>query len=259
MKPLTEKEKQEVRLRMGIARMTAARRGWELPASTHLVAGKHGFATGLYLMYGSRASSKTLSSLGLADELSNSGANCIWGSVMEPRAKHVLDAISVGEDESVDQLRGWQSILERWLIAAGSKGYVFADSLTYVLTRLDAFASEEFTRQLGTQTYKEGLTPQIIVACLLTDAMAREHNVCLIGTLNSELFPFVDKLEGATEGRIQIMAPGRLIVRDRSTRKDRPIDVDPKSMNTALDILGYPGPFRQDTPGLDLDLDMVIL
>lgn len=203
---------------------------WERPILVSPVT-KHplSLSPGLYVMYGPRAVGKTLTSLALAAWLLAAGVRAVYRYVLEPRSLHAQDLLSP---------TSWQNYLsEGFEVATG--GVLIIDSMTYVLSMLPGIAD---SRDLADTTYPGGLKPRDVMGALAHDALARRANVALIATLNSDLFPVVKDLEGATEGQIQVMSPGVVKHRDRTLRTESIITI-PKDpfVDDAAELLGYSG------------------
>jgi hypothetical protein len=117
---------------------------------------------------------------------------------------------------------------------ASASPYVVVDSLTYIIPAMGSTA-------LGGQedvTMKEGLRRSEILGVLALDAQARQIGITVIGTINSELFPRPQALEGACEGAITMESPGRLILRDRQQRSASPLHLRDSSLLAARMLLG---------------------
>jgi hypothetical protein len=180
-------------------------------------------------MTGPKASGKTLTALAIALELLKEGTPCTFRYVMEPRADIVSDFFDKGgaawEDYLTDACRS---------VKGEKGGVVIIDSITYLIARLPKLVA--LKEELSTATYQGGLSPRDIMGVLLHDNIARKEGVALIATLNSELFPTVDKLEGACEGQIILTSPGIFVHRDRTNRTTVTESV---SVDAAANLLGY--------------------
>lgn len=183
---------------------------------------------GLHLLIAPKAAGKTLTSLALHLAYQAAGVPTVFAYLMEPRSPVVDSLLAQG---------GWDEYLTGMLQTAAG-GVVIVDSITYLLNRLGRIV--ELEEQIGKVTYKEGLTPRDILSVLLTDELARASGVSLIATLNSELFPVPDKLEGACEGVIRLHSPGSLQLRNRSARVTQDVVLHQSLVNAAAELIGYP-------------------
>lgn len=206
----------------------ASPRAWYTPAKTAKTYGRLKLTPGLHLMIAPKAAGKTLTSLALALEYQATQPSCptVFAYVMEPRAANTTKLLMPGM---------WEAFLRETMASCEGKGVVFIDSLTYVFHKLAAV--EALSETMAKVTYSGGLTPRDNLAALILDDMAREAGVALVGTLNSELFPVAEKLEGACEGAIMLTAPGVFTIRNRATRKAEAMHVD---VTAAAARLGYP-------------------
>lgn len=199
-----------------------------LPVSTGSTVGPLPLAFGLHLMAGVKASGKTVTSLAIALLAHKSEVPSHYEYVMEPRADSVVELLKTGEWE-----KHLRSICKRY-----QHGVVVVDSLTYLVSKLDE--SVKLDESLSRVTYAGGLSPRDIMGILLHDQLARESQVALIGTLNAELFPVIEKLGGACEGEFLISGTGVIQHRDRTTRTYAPFTIPDDCVNGAFDALGYP-------------------
>jgi len=185
---------------------------------------------GLILMHGPKASGKTVTSLALAHQLKADGVPVSYNYMMEPRAQGSAAAfLKTTED--------WEAWLKNALQAC-SGGVLIIDSLTYLLHHLSVLRTLE--ESISRVTYAGGLTPKDNISVLLYDEMARVANTCLVATINSELLPVVEKLEGACEGQIELHSPGTFSVRTRFTRRPDQVALSEWAMIQAQADLGYP-------------------
>lgn len=199
-------------------------RRWALPEKKVPVVSSFGLTYGLHIMVAPKAAGKTLTALAIAVKAKAEGVRTVFAYIMEPRAHDVTSLLEMG---------AWQAYLQACLNNA-SEGLLILDSLTYVLHRLDII--RELEESIGRVTYAGGLTPRDILSILVLDDMARKNKVAVIGTLNSELFPVAEKLEGACEGAIKLLAPGSFLLRTRRTRESVSLSVD---VSEAAKMLGY--------------------
>jgi hypothetical protein len=190
----------------------------------------------MHLMAGTKGSGKTITSVGLCLWLSHlkQKVHTIYEYVMEPRAALTTKLIETGN---------WEKHLKVHLERAKG-GILVIDSLTYLVSKLNAITALEEQGQMSNVTYAGGLSPRDILGILLHDALAREHEVAMIATLNSELFPVVDKLAGACEGEFKLSAPGSFLHQDRTTRTQVMYKVPTEYMTAAFQGL-YP---KKDGP-----------
>jgi hypothetical protein len=181
-------------------------------------------------MAGTKGSGKTVTSVGIGLWLKEAKVETMYEYVMEPRAAMTTSLIKPGN---------WEKHLKAQLDKVKG-GLLVVDSLTYLVTRLDAITELEKQNLLSNVTYSGGLSPRDILGVLLHDALAREYRVAMIATLNSELFPVVDKLAGASEGEFKLSAPGSFMHQDRTTRTNVVYKVPDEYMKAAFTGL-YPG------------------
>jgi hypothetical protein len=197
---------------------------------------------GLYLTSGPPAVGKTALLLGMSFWFKDKGVPYDYSYVCEPLAPRVAELMSPS---------GWTTWLKSKLVHPGR--VVLVDSVTYTLRLLQQVT--DLVPFLSNATYKEGLTPQDIIGVLLHDAMAVQARCALICTLNSSLFPAVDKLEGASFGKINVVSPSEFEVRDRLTRKSVRYIVPNEYISQAFETLGYNQRFESPA-GMTRDLDV---
>jgi hypothetical protein len=199
-----------------------------LPVTAGITEGPVPLAYGLHLMAGVKASGKTVSSLALVYETLAADKPARYEYVMEPRSRFVSSLV------------GEQGAWQKHLVSAMGRvkgGILVADSLTYLIDKLDK--SVEMEEELSRVTYSGGLSPRDIMGVLFHDELARKHEIALVGTLNAELFPVIDKLGGACEGEFQLAAPGSFQHRDRSTRSWKTVALSSSAMTKAFNALNY--------------------
>jgi len=97
---------------------------------------------------------------------------------------------------------------------------------------------EEKSRR-GEPTMPGGLQPSDISFCEQMEAIALASNTVIIGIVNFDLVPFVDKLEAVVEGFVSIEAPGILSYRQRKNRLVMSYTVPPADLNAASAYLHY--------------------
>lgn len=196
------------------------------PIKTKYVTDKPALTTGLHLMLGPRAAGKTIVSLSLAAELKDD-VPVAYNYLLEPRANGTRELLSP---------ETWTKWYTKSCEAL-SGGVLIIDSMTYVIAMLtQLYRLSEF---LSDVTYTGGLSPRDIQGALIHDEIARDHGVAVIGTVNSELFPVVDKFEGAVEGVIRINSVTQITYRNRGTRIDTPYSISPEAHSAAKSALGY--------------------
>lgn len=214
---------------------------WSLPIRPAPVAEAPRLYPGLYLMWGPRAAGKTLTALALALWLKAQNVRANFQYILEPRSTQVENLLSIN---------GYNS----WLVEKledTQQGVLCIDSLTYTLSHLEEVA--KYAASFTDATYPGGLKPKDVVGALFHDWIARQYGVALIGTLNSDLFPVVKDLEGATEGQLLVISPGVVKQRDRGDRTERPIDFPKQYVEEAAVLLGYTAASR----GMERNLDFV--
>jgi hypothetical protein len=71
--------------------------------------------------------------------------------------------------------------------------------------------------------------------------LAESKSIVMFGVINTDLVPFADKLEGSTQGVIEVSSIKSFVKRDRATgRITESYSVSEKAYQAALDIMGYP-------------------
>lgn len=200
-----------------------------LPSKFDPIVPELGLTPGLYLMHAKKTGGKTLNSLAMAYWLRDGlKTNCAFEPMMEPRAPNTFQLLVADK---------W-SVWFRQSCEALSGGVLIIDSMNYVIGRLPEV--EEVVRAMGQVTYPGGLTPRDVIGTNAHNQIAEALNVAVIGTINSELYPVVDVLEGACEGRVLITSTsGAIQIRSRLDRETRSHVVPPEFHATAVKKLGY--------------------
>jgi len=183
-------------------------------------------ATGLYLTFAPAAGGKTLTALGLACWLEAYGTSVSYEYAYEPGAQTGIDKLGpVAHQELLSRHKK-------------EKPHVLVfDSLSLALRMLPEV--EALAKLLGDQAYTGGLKPADLAGAGKHNAFGELNNVCIIGTVNSDMLPIVRALSGAIMGIFTIGAPGTLSGADRTDRTQKPIVVPDEFMNIATQAVGY--------------------
>lgn len=198
------------------------------PSRTAPVFNNPSMTPGLYLMYGKKTSGKTLLSLAFAHQMKAQGVLTAFTPMMEPRAPNTFDLLRADRwfnwfNQSVSNLRG---------------GLLVIDSMNYVVGAVPQVT--EILKTMQQVTYPGGLSPRDVIGVNVHNQIAEANDCVVIGTINSELFPVVDVLEGACEGRILIQSSSGIVnIRNRYTRSAEMFRIDEVAHTKALDELGY--------------------
>jgi hypothetical protein len=179
-------------------------------------------------MSGVRKASKTVTSLALANMYDEEGVTTIYHGVMEPRTP--------GREELCEP-DAWQRIFNDLLTRAGG-GVLVVDSLTYLVAQLQKV--QDMAEHRGSGTYKGGLNPIDILGVQIHDALALKYDVAVIATINSELYPVIDVMEGACEGKFDLTGYQIMKHRERSSRKDKEFIVPREFVELAFAQLKLP-------------------
>lgn len=203
---------------------------WAFPVQPSLLKNTDGsivLAPGLYLLFGPKASGKTVTSLAFAIWAKETGLVTTFCYMMEPRARLGADLMKE---------TNWDDAY-RELLKRNQGGVLVLDSLTYLIAKLSAV--REVEQDLSRVTYAGGLAPRDVLGVLTHDHMARAANVAVVATVNSELFPVIDKLEGAAEGQMILRSPGVYSFRSRVSRALINVTVPVLHFRQARVALGY--------------------
>lgn len=195
-------------------------------------AGEVPLAAGFYLFSGPTGSGKSTLSLALALLIGKTmNRQASYTYFLEPRArtKEYEGLLGVNATEE------FEKYLDNY-VAQERRSVVF-DSVTYLIPAIGK-------KTMGDRedvTMKAGLRTSDILGVLTLDNLARSRNLTVIGTINSELFPRTEDLEGACEGSIQINSLGTtaLTVRDRLKRVRQTLPLPSEAVTAARALLGY--------------------
>lgn len=201
--------------------------------------GDRRLSPGLYLMASGTGKGKTVSAMALAVQIfhENDLKDQVYWTVLEPRTPTVNLQLSKKLQDPGTAREGMNDIMKGRRIA-------IVDSLTHVVAGLGV-------GQLGKtsdSTFKGGIQRSWILGVLALEMEAREKRCCLIATVNSDLLPGSEAMEGACEGAITIPRIGALMIRDRSDRSRRELALDPRAVRSASKLLGYDSS-NPSTPG----------
>jgi len=92
----------------------------------------------------------------------------------------------------------------------------------------------------GESTMSGGLQPSDVDFTVAMEAMAVAKNLVILGIVNNDLVPFVDKLEGVTEGLVSVEGPGMIRYRQRSDRKLTFCELPKRAVDLGAEFLHYP-------------------
>jgi len=199
---------------------------------------------GLYLIVGPTAVGKSLTALGLAVWLNQSGVATSYTYAYEPGSEDELSVEHLTVKEHTDLLD------RRTLVALNPgadkkrkrpNGAAVFDSLTLALKALPAVPI--LSEMLGDAAYTGGLTGPDIAGAVAHGTYAWKKKVALIAVVNNELVPITGKLGGAIQGVFQVRGPGVMSNLDRADRRSRVVEVPSDAMDIAARALGY-GKFR---------------
>jgi len=141
----------------------------------------------------------------------------------------------------------------RYLNKSRAPSMLFVDSVSLPMRAYAAGLATKIgdqpTRQ-GEATMSGGLQPSDIAFCGAMQQMAVKANIVLVGLVNNDLVPFADKLEGVTEGAIEVDGAGVCRIRSRRDRSFRRVDCS-RHVGEAARFLGYRNPdFKGLIPGI---------
>jgi hypothetical protein len=154
--------------------------------------------------------------------LQSQGQNADYFYVDEPRGQYFE------EGQLIEAIKQWMTPSK----GMPSNGLIVVDSLNLVMFEV---ASEN-----RGPIFSGGLVPGFIIAVAKLSYMAMQAQCALVAVLNSTLFP-ITTLEGAAEGKLDLVAFGHLRKRDRTDRRDYDIHLADKALNeAALDLQDKP-------------------
>jgi hypothetical protein len=204
---------------------------WVGPKNPAMTGGEFSLPAGLHLMSGPRGVGKSTTALAFALYLMlQCNLSPVYKYMMEPRA--------TGEYQVTTHTQ-WIDFLDKLVSDVRSvnsgPGIGIVDSGTYTLPLTLA---PEVTQALGNAAFKGGLTVRDILSTLWLSNRMMDANVALIVTVNSELYPSVDVLEGAAEGIIEVVSPGSFTYKNRSKRIDHAFNLPQSLVQLAFAIVG---------------------
>jgi len=95
---------------------------------------------------------------------------------------------------------------------------------------------------------EKGMSIEDMNFCARLTQWALERGVVVIGIVSTDLVPFVSKLEGVTEGLINVVNATTFKKRDRIDRTNVTLSVPQEAVNRAASVLGYS---PRSTPSYD--------
>lgn len=240
------------------------------PRASH--ANWRGLAPGLTILYGGRATGKTVNALSLQLEALRDGVYAEYHAVMEPRGLIFSQAVSSVAAQAADAASSasrtkeqeqkqaalnaaqaahiiptsYSSWLHQRLQEASSRAVgseppvVVIDSLTYTIRHLDETKAALLGSGGKDVTYSGGLSAMDILGALHHTLLAEAYGVVLVGVVNSELLPIAEVLTGAVEGILASRGVGQLVGPSReSARRYAATTINPETVRIALWMLGY--------------------
>jgi energy-coupling factor transporter ATP-binding protein EcfA2 len=192
--------------------------------------GKRPLTYGLYLLTGRTGAGKSTTAVSLALMMGAQTGQMNYANILEPRASG-----DINKDLSNASLApGRLDEILAFYASLSSTPYVILDSITYLISAVGAL-------KLGGQedvTMKGGLRRSEVLGVLSMDEQARQLGITFIGTVNNELFPRPEALEGACEGNISLEAHSlEIFIRDRTDRNATPVALDSAAFTAARSLL----------------------
>lgn len=230
-----------------------------------------GIAPGLTVLYGGRATGKSVNAIALQFDAMIEGAYSEYHAVMEPRglifsgaavssaatadalgatdAKTKQEEMRVAELLSSRQAHIIPTSYSAWLhnqleavalrAREGFPPILILDSLTYTIRHLDETKAAIKDSGGKDVTYSGGLSAADILGALHHTLIAEAYGVALIGTVNSELLPIAEVLTGAVEGVLSSRGVGQIVGPSReSGRRHTLVSVSQPAVRAALFTLG---------------------
>lgn len=219
-------------------------------------------APGFHIMQGGPGSGKTVLALAWSLQLRKEGVASSYQSIMEPRGRMLAitqkqtvkdSSKSVaqeaeGQQESSEATEHKHLLYQRFFdykcyqlkkVSNGKRVPVlFLDSVTYLVKGLTV-TQAALEKDKG-PTFPEGLSFGDVLGVLHHTLRAMENGVAVVGVINSQLYPVVDKLRGACEGTIIVTSPQEARRNSRATsRMDVPLSIEPWAIKYARALLGY--------------------
>jgi len=128
---------------------------------------------------------------------------------------------------------------------SGTAGLLVIDSVSLPMRM---YTGDDPLSRSGQATMKEGMQPMDITFVEKMEALAIDNDIAILGLVNADLVPFASKLEGITEGIIDILPNGRANQRNRTVRRMTEFTVGKDARKIAAEWLGYRG-FDADNTG----------
>lgn len=209
------------------------------------------FTPGLHMMAGSAGTGKSVNALALAAMLKNAGHYVEYHNIMEPRGAFFDDKKLVNEagirNKEKNAIRDIPESFSKWLLEGvlprcqnqgrNSKlaSVCILDSITYLLRLLSPTVQILSQRGAPSGTYEGGLQYGDTLGAIHFNQQATYKDTCLIGIINSDLFPPIKALSGAVEGMMTSIQVGRLEVNSRpSGRQTVTWDIPPVYTHAAI-------------------------
>jgi len=193
---------------------------WEMPSKSEVIATLRDraekeavFNSGFYTISNPTAQGKTFTALALALWFARS-VSTVFKQINEPRSGVMSQNDLIG------------------LISKTKADVLVVDSLGAILEEASA-------GQKNDATYAGGLRVGVVRYLRQLQTTAFNANKCLIGVINTSVFPIKNELEGVFEGIVQPGEIGLINKRDRGNRKMESLLFPEVVMAAAQKTLGY--------------------
>jgi len=213
--------------------------------------GKVLLPAGFHLVTGATGSGKTVTSVALTLEAKRQGIPAIYVYQWEARAvvnkdlnpdEQVCSNLPLRVRNAITAKKANSDLPEFFRAAmshhakTGQAALLVIDSVSLPMRLYDGGQPEA---RSGQATMKEGMQPMDIQFVEKMEELAVANNLAILGLVNADLVPFAARLEGITEGLIDILPGGRLTQRNRTLRKWTDATLKPESRVAAATWLGY--------------------